>query len=211
VYEKVKYSESSLELDLVFCVFDFGFIYYSGLNMIYFTADTHFNHENIIRYCGRPFKSKDDMNLEMIRRWNEVVLPGDVVFHLGDFGFGNCEDIINQLNGKIYFIPGSHDSHLLRADYFIKSVKILPLYYNLKHEKQHVVLSHYCMRTWPQSYYGSWHLFGHSHGKLEPIGKSLDVGVDVHDFYPLSWLDIKSKMKRRPHNFDFVGSYYDEY
>ena len=51
---------------------------------------------------------------------------------------------------------------------------------------QHVVVCHYAMRAWPRSHHNSWQLYGHSQGKLEPIGKQWGVGVD-NDFYPVSF------------------------
>lgn len=55
--------------------------------MKYFIADMHFNHENIIRYCNRPFENSNEMN-EYIIKWNSVVTENDIVYHLGDVGFG---------------------------------------------------------------------------------------------------------------------------
>ena len=56
---------------------------------LWFTSDTHFGHENIIKYCKRPFKSLEHMNMEIIRRWNERVQPDDMVIFAGDFCFRN--------------------------------------------------------------------------------------------------------------------------
>ena len=75
-------------------------------------ADTHFNHSNIIEYCNRPFINKEEMNKTLIDNWNNVVGKEDIVYHLGDFGFGNKEylkDIVPKLNGKIFLIKGNHD------------------------------------------------------------------------------------------------------
>ena len=59
--------------------------------MIYFIADTHFNHENIIKYCDRPLSNAKEMNEYIIQKWNSVVNEDDIVYHLGDVGFGTTE------------------------------------------------------------------------------------------------------------------------
>jgi len=64
-------------------------------------------------------------------------------------------------------------------------------------EGQTVVALHYAMRTWPQSHYGSWQVFGHSHGNLPPIGLQWDVGVDNNNFYPVSFDELKIIMEKR--------------
>lgn len=79
---------------------------------IFVTSDTHFNHENIIKYCNRPFKDSKEMNEIIIKNWNEVVSNNDIVYHLGDFGFGTfseLQDIFNRLNGIKYLVMGNHD------------------------------------------------------------------------------------------------------
>lgn len=78
----------------------------------WYTSDHHFNHKNIIKYCNRPFASVDEMNEVMIERWNEVVGPGDVVYHCGDFAFGSARDIagvLERLNGAKFLVLGNHD------------------------------------------------------------------------------------------------------
>lgn len=52
--------------------------------MIYFTADTHFGHCNVIRFCDRPFASAEEMDEAMIQNWNERVTGNDTVYILGD-------------------------------------------------------------------------------------------------------------------------------
>jgi calcineurin-like phosphoesterase family protein len=64
---------------------------------------------------------------------------------------------------------------------------------------------HYAMRTWARSHYNSYQLHGHSHGRLEPIGKQWDIGVDNNDFYPVSLDGIAEIMSKRPDNPNFIG------
>ena len=172
----------------------------------FFTADTHFNHRNIINYCKRPFTSVEEMDETLIQNWNNVVGEGDVVYHLGDFCFGNPWNYIDNLNGHIKFIVGGHDKELYRYIYdsdedgtFKKCI-----YGNLleiKINKQLIVLCHYSMRSWNRSHYGSWHLYGHHHGNLPPHGLSFDVGVDTNDYYPYSLDDVSNKMKTLSREF----------
>jgi len=108
-------------------------------------------------------------------------------------------EILPRLLGNIYLIEGSHDKGLKRMFEDSKSNTIgnwhwLGPQHSLSVEGQSVTLCHYAMRRWPKSHYGSWHLFGHSHGRLPSYGLSFDVGVDAHPFTPWAWYEIKTKM-----------------
>lgn len=159
--------------------------------MIWFTSDEHYGHTNIIRYCNRPFKSTDEMNNTIIDNFNNKVCKNDIAYHIGDFALisnPQAVDIIQKLNGKHYFIKGSHDRWInndIRSSYLME----------IKIEGKTIVLCHYAMRVWPKSHYGSWHLYGHSHGKLPSYGLSYDVGVDNNNFFPVSYEEIKNKME----------------
>lgn len=171
----------------------------------FFTSDTHFDDQYAIQYFNRPFQSVDEMNRVMVERWNEVVTENDTIYHLGDFtldDIGHFTKWVSQLNGNIKILPGSHDDPWLRN--FVPSEKvqvIAPLvsvqFPELMTEKspQVIVLCHYSLQVWGRSNQGSWHLFGHSHGKLKGIGLSFDVGVDCTDFAPLSLGQVALKME----------------
>lgn len=160
--------------------------------MIWFTADTHFGHENIINICNRPFQDAWQMDCELIRRWNILVDKNDTVYHLGDFVWKNSrvEEILGQLNGNIRFLQGNHDHKK-----FHKKVTHEGDYKTLKIEDQFIVLCHYPILSWDRMFHGSWHLFGHVHGSKNPGGKSLDVGVDNWAYAPISFNEIKQKLK----------------
>lgn len=80
----------------------------------YVVSDTHWFHHNIIKYCSRPIEH----NSIMVKRWNAVVGPHDVVLHLGDVCFTRdaakrerfFREIAPSLNGKVFWIMGNHDS-----------------------------------------------------------------------------------------------------
>jgi calcineurin-like phosphoesterase family protein len=164
----------------------------------WFTADNHFNHANIISYCNRPFQNVVEMNEAMIKNWNDVVDPSDIVYIAGDLAMKKAYEILPRLKGQLVLIEGSHDEDTIRTckTYF----RLITPRLELKISGRYITLSHYCMRVWPKSHYNSWHLFGHSHGCLEPIGKSWDIGVDKNEFRPLSFDEIVKIMETRPDN-----------
>jgi calcineurin-like phosphoesterase family protein len=173
---------------------------------IYFTSDHHFGHKNIIKYSNRPFSNLDEMHEVMIERWNAKVGPEDHVYHLGDLALCSpkqLEAILDQLNGKIHLIKGNHESTALACPHrfeWIKDYHELVVKDNdFKKGTQLLVLFHYGMRVWNASHWGTYHLYGHSHGNLEddPNMRSFDIGVDCHDFYPLSYQEVKDIMNTK--------------
>ena len=167
--------------------------------MYFFTGDEHYWHANVIRYCNRPYHNVEDMNERLITNHNSVVGPGGITIHAGDFALCSkekAEEIIRRLNGKHIFLNGSHDRWLGRG----KKWEIL----EVKFQGHRVYVCHYCLRSWPASHYNTWHLYGHSHGNLEPIGKSWDVGVDNNNFFPLSEHQVIQIMNDRPDNPNYV-------
>jgi calcineurin-like phosphoesterase family protein len=169
------------------------------MNNIFFTSDTHFYHKNIIRYCNRPFSSIEEMNGVLIDNWNSVVKNNDVVYHLGDFAFcgrGILGSTIKKLNGNICLCKGNHDKYS-NTIYFESGIKeILQSLNTIKINGSNFVLCHYALRVWNKSNRGSFHCFGHSHGKLGEYKNSYDVGVDNNNFTPISYEDLIKKFKR---------------
>ena len=166
---------------------------------IWFTSDTHFWHANVIAYCKRPYQTVSEMDERLTENWNQAIRPDDTVYHLGDFtlaGQGQAKVYFARLNGRIFVVPGGHDKHWIsKGEYLSKSghpVMILPPLQTIKvsipdlDKPQVLVLCHYAMRVWDRSHYGSWHLYGHSHGNLPPFPNSLDVGVDNWEYVPIS-------------------------
>lgn len=168
---------------------------------IFFTADQHFGHTNIIRFSERPFASVEEMDSELIKRWNEKVSPKDIVYHLGDISLARPErtkEIFDQLNGSIFLVKGNHDKSALT---YHKRFEWIKDYYELSisdedapNGRQKIILFHYAMKVWRSSFRGTWHLYGHSHGHLfdDETSRSFDVGVDCHNYQPLSYDEVKA-------------------
>ena len=77
----------------------------------FFIADTHFGDAGICRYENRPFANADEMDRELIRRWNETVTSEDSIYVLGDFGANGYEKtVLSKLNGKKFLVKGNHDT-----------------------------------------------------------------------------------------------------
>lgn len=157
----------------------------------FFTADQHFGHKNIIKYNNRPFNNIKEMDSQIIENHNSVVTNNDMTIHIGDFCFLKSFDEIkrkylSKLNGNHKFVKGNHD-------YWAKNK--IPMIIEQKVDKQLIVCCHYSMNRWNKSHYGSWHLFGHSHGNLIGVGQSFDVGVDCNNYTPVSFEQVTERMK----------------
>ncbi|MBA9034320.1 metallophosphoesterase [Rhizobium leguminosarum] len=168
----------------------------------YFTADHHFGHALMLQF--RPFDTVEEMDRYLIEAWNSVVKDGDIVWHLGDFSYhddARTASIFSQLKGRKRLILGNHDLDN-RGD-IRKSIAALawdlePTHYaECKQDGERVILNHYAQRTWSASAYGSWHLYGHSHGRLPAYGRSRDCGVDCADlgYAPASFRNLTAAMK----------------
>ena len=186
---------------------------------LFFTSDTHFGHENIIKFCNRPFANAQEMNETLINNWNRVVGPDDTIFHLGDFAFGGSylwNNMLDRLNGHIHLVIGNHDRKNLRQGYVQKFDSIYPqLQINI--DGRSVYLNHYPFLCYGGSYRGDkdavWQLFGHVHSGPFSTGKDderlkmlfpyqYDVGVDNNNFTPISWEDVIIRIKNNIEFYD---------
>jgi len=82
------------------------------MGKVFVISDCHYFHWRICEYCARPFTSVEEMNNFMIKSWNEVVSDDDLVYVLGDFGFGSVDcltHIVNCLYGEKILLMGNHD------------------------------------------------------------------------------------------------------
>lgn len=184
----------------------------------FFVSDTHFSHQRISELAGRPFDNIQEMNEELIKRWNEVVKPDDTVIHLGDVALGKISEslpLVGRLNGIKLLCPGNHD-RIFSGNKEAQRAKFMPEYLRVfggimpeivegRVGNYNVVFSHF-------PYTGDSHgedrhadkrpvddglplIHGHVHNEWQTNGRMMNVGVDVWDYRPVSEDEIIDWLK----------------
>lgn len=152
-----------------------------GNSRIWFSSDYHFNHANIIKYCNRPFDTVEEMDREIISRHNEKVRPDDLVICLGDVAFKHSMEYLSHMNGNFIYVRGNHDDKMYKQH---SSLTLRLCYGKYKF---------LCVHK-PESIFGNFtlNIVGHVHEKWVYRNDihALNVGVDVHNFYPVSLKDV---------------------
>lgn len=134
----------------------------------FYIADWHYGHGNVIGFDNRPFVDVDEMNKELIRRWNSVVSNGDIVYILGDMFWCTpkiAAPIMDELNGQKFLVKGNHD-RWNDSKFDKKFVKIAD-YLEVEDGDKRIVLSHYPIPCFKNHFYGWVHLYGHVHSSFE--------------------------------------------
>jgi calcineurin-like phosphoesterase family protein len=166
-------------------------------SMLFFTSDTHFNDPRVLRLDRRPFSSLAAHDAALIENWNSMIGKDDEVWHLGDFARGDAaqiEDLLLRLNGRKHLVIGNNDGEAtLRASGWAS----LQHYAELNLEGHFLVLCHYPFRTWNRMGKKAIDLHGHSHGRLRPMSRQVDVGVDAQDLRPVTIATMLARRSRR--------------
>jgi len=182
---------------------------------VWFTADLHLGHSNIIGYCNRPFADVTTMNDEIVRRWNDTVAAGDTVWVLGDVVLGPIDRtlaLVDRLAGHKLLVTGNHDrcwaGHGRRAQAWTE--RYVEAGFEEVHQGEVVVeieemgvaatACHFPYRgdSHDEDRYldhrpvdrGGWLLHGHVHDRWRQRGRMINVGVDVWDYRPVSSSEI---------------------
>lgn len=166
--------------------------------MIYFTADTHFGHDAIVKVCQRPFDNVENMNETLIQNWNEKVKGNDTVYIIGDMFFRcqNADTILAKLKGKKKLIIGNHDGSWLNENtekYFHSIDKFLEFSDGFRM----ITLCHYPLMTWKHKE-KSYMIHGHIHNDtscdywqiIKSTQNLLNAGVDINFFEPVTFDEL---------------------
>lgn len=154
----------------------------------YITSDLHFGHKNIMKFCPvTRARFRDDlsyMNSMMIKEWNDLIEPDDLVYILGDVAFMSGSDagrIMHSLNGTKILIEGNHDRKTLMDDTFRSAFKEVHSYLNITYDGHKIAMFHYPIAEWDQMHRGALHFYGHLHGGDSGLEKyrCRDVGMDA--------------------------------
>lgn len=152
---------------------------------VFVISDTHFGHENIIRYCNRPFNSVEEMDQIMFKRWNETVSNNDIVIHLGDFSFygkDKTRELIQKLNGKKILIMGNHDnySEQFYRDAGFHTVSRFPIIYD-----NFYMLSHAPLQLSETTPYANFYGHVHNDEKYQDTANTKCVSVERTGYRPV--------------------------
>lgn len=168
--------------------------------MIYYTADLHFGHKNVLDFDGRPFETIEEHDQFLIERWNARVKPDDQVYIVGDFCMRAKRsplDYLKQLKGRKYLIKGNHDSALLKDPEIMEQFELAEKMYFIKDRDYRIVLCHFPLAEWNQYYRGSWHIYGHIHNKrnqafqyMRGQERALNAGVMINNYEPVTMEEL---------------------
>ena len=168
----------------------------------YVASDLHLGHNNIIKYCNRPFESVDDMNKKLIYNWNSMVNEEDTVLYIGDLTLGNAQRSINylkKLNGNITFIKGNHDkiTNNKKTDFIIHNSTYI----------QQEGINFFVKHHTEEKKEGKYILQGHTHNNdlsdypfYNPSKRRFNVSVELIGYTPIPFEDILYIIKNNKNN-----------
>ena len=175
--------------------------------VVYFIADTHFGHENIIRFSNRPFTNVEEMNRIMLQSWNARVRSEDDVYIIGDFWFNGGQGgkhypdealrFVKQLKGQKHLVVGNHDKKALSDPHFRAEFVEIADIIKISHKGQRVILCHYPMLAWEGSRREAWHIHGHLHARrneasdyLRTQERALNAAAEIVQYIPATFDEL---------------------
>jgi calcineurin-like phosphoesterase family protein len=163
---------------------------------VFFTSDTHWGDHRQLNISRRPFGSVAEMDAAMVSNWNAAVGPDDEVWHLGDVARrpADVPALLERLHGTKHLIRGNNDPPSTLAAEGWASVRD---YHEMELDGVFLVLCHYALRSWNRQHRGAVNLHGHSHGRLSPMRRQFDVGVEPRGFRPVTLPELLASVRGR--------------
>lgn len=159
---------------------------------IWFVADTHFGHGNIIEYEKRPYSTVEEMNEDMIKKWNSVVKEEDIVYHLGDVAIcksKEIEELLSRLNGIKKLVRGNHDLSnsvtkwkRMGFEDVLTTTKDFYTGVEMEHDGEKFIISH-----GPIENLALPNVHGHVHSNIHHLNQTTHkcVSVELIDYTPI--------------------------
>jgi len=181
---------------------------------VFLVSDTHFGHAGVCKFTEsdgvtkiRPWTDPQEMDEEMVKRWNETVRPNDKVYHLGDVVINRKSlSIMSRLNGDKVLIRGNHD--IFRDDEYRQHFRELRAY----HVMNGMILSHIPVHEASLGRFGV-NIHGHTHTNRVLKARGIDaktgatlysdeidvryhcVCVEQTDFKPILFEDVIKRIE----------------
>lgn len=177
---------------------------------VHFTADLHLGHQNILRFCDRPFETIEEHDRVLAELWNSVVAPSDTVYVIGDFAHKmhprDMRRVFDSLRGTKHLVSGNHDTGATKSLPWASVSERT----SVSVDGQRLLLDHYPSRSWHGSNRGTIQLFGHTHGRLPDLWNAADVGVDRWNYMPIDLPQILARLAEIPRPVDEEDEALDE-
>ena len=184
------------------------------MSSVFLVSDTHFGHAGVCRFLRddgvtklRPWDNPDEMDEEMVKRWNETVKPTDKVYHLGDVVINRkALSIMHRLNGDKVLIRGNHD--IFKDEDYRQHFRELRAY----HVMNGLILSHIPVHEASLGRFGC-NIHGHLHANRVMKARGVDartgeilysdeidpryhcVCVEATDFAPILFEDVIKRIE----------------
>lgn len=170
---------------------------------VFLVSDTHFGHTGVCKFlCNdgvtkiRPWDNPEEMDEEMVKRWNETVRPNDKVYHLGDVVINRRSlQILNRLNGDKVLIKGNHD--IFKLTEYTEHFRDIRGY----HVMNNMILSHIPVHTASKGRFSA-NIHGHLHQNRVMLDDKIDpwyfnVSVEQIDFRPMLFEEVINNIQKQ--------------
>jgi calcineurin-like phosphoesterase family protein len=171
---------------------------------VFFISDHHLGHNNVLKYCNRPFPTTELMRDCLIGNHNKLVSTDDIVVFVGDVAFldshAKVNEILNQMNGYKILVLGNHDIERDRYEHYVfDEICVSKAFQHTFNERLiNFVLTHYPFTNVPEDmYFNTLNIHGHIHDKLSKEEHQINVSVEAVNYKPIHFNDILIKAERR--------------
>ena len=164
-------------------------------------SDTHFGHQGVCEFKRddgvtklRPYNTAEEMDADMIEKWNAKVGPNDKVYHCGDVVINRkALATLAKLNGEKVLIKGNHD--IFRLEEYTPYFKDIRSYHILNG----LILSHIPIHEASLGRFGT-NIHGHLHatrvmkdGAIDP--RYFNMCVENHNYAPVEFEEVMEMIR----------------